>query len=324
MKGIYISSVALIFICMVLFPLISMDKTVLPSPPSDTSSTQSEDGNDETLRVYLTEEDKVTVMTVKDYVTGVVLAEMPAEYHEEALKAQAVVAYTYALYKKDIRKSEDYDVTDTSAKDQAFLSYDEAKEKFKASYEKYLDKVSAAVNAVEGEVILYGDKPILACCHSISGGKTESAETLWGGSYPYLQPVESAGDVLSPGYLSEAKISKEDFQNAFSEQKIEFKGEADEWITDINRSSSGYILSLKVCGTEIKGSTFRSCLKLRSTNFDLEIKDDSFIFSVRGYGHGVGMSQSGAQYMALQGSTYTDILMWYYTDCTVIKYTHAK
>lgn len=321
MKGIYITSVALIFTCMVLFPLLSMRKTVLPdtSPPGITQPDEVTDG--ETLRVLMTDEDKVVTMSVKDYVIGVVAAEMPAEYEPEALKAQAVVAYTYAMYKSAIRIDKDYDVTDSFESDQAFLSDTEAKERFGSSYNAYMDKISEAVNAVEGQVILYDGKPILAACHSISGGKTESAETLWGGSYPYLQPVESVGDVLCPEYLSELKISEQDMKSALSKLNITAENSAENWFGDITRSESGYILTVNICGTEVKGSQLRNSLGLRSTNFDVAFDDGNFTFSVRGYGHGIGMSQYGAQFMALQGSTYTDILMWYYTDCTIGTYS---
>ena len=141
MKGIYITSIIIIFIAMVLFPLIAMNDTVLPSPTPSSPVEPSNDGEkSETLRVLDVEADKVIEMTAKDYVIGVVSAEMAAEYEIEALKAQAVVAYTYALYKKNSRKGENYDVTDTSAKDQAFLSVDEAKQRFGDNYQKYTDK----------------------------------------------------------------------------------------------------------------------------------------------------------------------------------------
>lgn len=315
MKGIYTIAIIILFLAMVLLPLISMKQTVLPTLPPTESNSGSQ--SSEKLRVLDVKTDKISEMPIRDYVIGVVSAEMAAEYEIEALKAQAVVAYTYAMYKKEHRKGEEYDVTDTSAKDQAFLSVEEAKERFGENYQKYNDKISTAVDSVTGKKITYQGKVILACCHSISGGKTESAELLWGGSYPYLQPVESAGDLLNPKYLSEVTITKEDFKSAFKEQKIEFTDDTDEWITDINRSSSGYVLSLKLCGTELKGSSFRSALKLRSSNFDVEVTKDSFKFSVRGYGHGAGMSQYGAQYMAQQGSTYEEILKWYYTGCVV-------
>ena len=315
MKGIYTIAIIILFLAMVLLPLISMKQTVLPTLPPTESNSGSQ--SSEKLRVLDVKTDKISEMPIRDYVIGVVSAEMAAEYEIEALKAQAVVAYTYAMYKKEHRKGEEYDVTDTSAKDQAFLSVEEARERFGENYQKYNDKISAAVDSVTGKKITYQGKVILACCHSISGGKTESAELLWGGSYPYLQPVESAGDLLNPKYLSEVTITKEDFKSAFKEQKIEFTDDTDEWIADINRSSSGYVLSLKLCGTELKGSSFRSALKLRSSNFDVEVTEDSFKFSVRGYGHGAGMSQYGAQYMAQQGSTYEEILKWYYTGCVV-------
>ena len=98
---------------------------------------------------------------------------------------------------------------------------------------------------------------------------------------------------------------------------ITLDGECDKWLTDFKRSDSGYVLNLKANGTEIKGSELRTALGLRSTNFDMTITDNNFKFTVRGYGHGVGLSQYGAQFMALQGSSYTDILNWYYTDCTI-------
>ncbi len=317
MKGIYIPSVILIFICMVLFPLLSMNKTVLPPLPDSTSSVTDSKKEGETLRVLVTETDKVTEMTARDYVIGVVLAEMAAENEPEALKAQAVVAYTYALYKAELNKAEAYDLTDSSKSDQAFLSPEKAKERFGDNYSKYLEKITQAVSSVEGQIITYDGKPILASCHSISGGKTESAEVLWGGKYPYLKPVESAGDVLNPKYLSEVALSSDEMKAKLSNLNITAEGERDKWLTDIKRSDSGYVLTLKAIGTEIKGSDLRTALGLRSTNFDVEVTESGFKFTVRGYGHGVGLSQSGAQFMALQGSSYTDILNWYYTDCKI-------
>lgn len=323
MKGIHITSAAVIFVCMVLFPLLSMKTTKKPteSSPPLTSYNQIASDDKTVLRVYLTDEQKTVQMPINQYVMGVVAAEMPAEYHPEALKSQAVVARTYALYKQSIRKDEEYDVTDSHETDQAYLSETEAKERFGDSYNAYMDKISDAVNAISNDTVLYNGKPILASCHSISAGRTESAELLWGGSYPYLKPVESVGDVLSPDYLSEVTISTEDMKSALKKHDISVEGDAKSWITDIKRSESGYILTLNVGGNEIKGSTFRTALGLRSTNLDISFESDQFKLTVKGYGHGVGLSQYGAQFMALQGSGYKEILNWYYTDCTVEKYT---
>ena len=317
MKGIYLWSVIIIFICIVLFPLFSMDKTSAPDNgnlPSNPSTQQSA----ETFRMYLTKEDKIVNITARDYCIGVVSAEMAAEYELEALKAQSVVAYTYAKYKANLRKNEDYDITDTSKKDQAFLSVDEAKERFGDNYQKYTEKITLAVDSVLGQSVTYDGKPILAACHSISGGKTEAATDIWGGEYPYLIPVESVGDVLNPKYLTEVTVSSEDMRKALVKLDIAADKDASKWLGNIKRTNSGSVLKITVCNKEIKGSELRSALGLRSSNFDVTYSDDKFKFTVRGYGHGVGMSQYGAQFMALQGSSYKDILNWYYTDCEIV------
>lgn len=317
MKGIYPISFAVLFICTVLFPLFAMNDTSLKPPLAENTSEDQSTQNGETFRMYLTEEKKTVSITARDYCIGVVSAEMAAEYEPEALKAQAVVAYTYAKYKANLRKNEDYDITDTYLTDQAFLSVEEAKERFNDNYDEYTEKITAAVDAVLGQMITFDGKPILAVCHSISGGKTESATNIWGGEYPYLQPVESVGDVLSPNYLSEVTVSADDMAKALKALDISAEGEASKWLGEIKRSDSGTVLKIEICGTEIKGSELRSALSLRSANFDVEYSDGGFKFTVRGYGHGVGMSQYGAQFMALQGSSYKEILKWYYTGCEI-------
>ncbi len=319
MKGIYLASASIIFITSVLFPLFSMRDTQKSPPPSSQHSATDDSQNEPKLRVLFTEDNKVKTVSVTEYVTGVVLAEMPAEYEPEALKAQAVVAYTYALYKADLRKNEDYDVTDTHKSDQAFLTESQAKERFGDSYNKYLDKVSSAVNEVKGVKITYNGKPILASCHSISSGKTESAEVIWGGKYPYLKPVESVGDLLCPDYLSKASFSADEMKETLKTLDITADGEPSKWFGEVSRSDSGTVVNIKICKKDIKGSSLRSALGLRSSNFDVEYTDGKFVFTVRGYGHGVGMSQYGAQFMALQGSSYEQILNWYYTDCEIVK-----
>lgn len=315
MKGIYTAAAVIIFVCMVLFPLFSMKSTAFGGTSKDTGTYEASNGK--AFRIYMTDSKKISEITAEDYVTGVVLAEMPAEYEPEALKAQAVVAYTYALYKSDIRKNEAYDITDSHETDQAFLSKEEAEARFGENYGKYFEKVSSAVKEVLGQAVTYGGSPILAACHGVSGGRTESAELLWGGSYPYLCSVESVGDLLSPDYLSEAKFSAEELVGALSELGISFDGDEAEWFRNIERTDSGYVSSTDICGTTVDGSDLRKALGLKSTAFDCSYEDGKFVFTVRGYGHGVGMSQYGAQFMALQGSDYKEILNWYYKDCEI-------
>lgn len=316
MRGIYIGVIAMLFFGMVLFPLFSMKKTVLPTG-HQTPPAVSEPISGETFKVKLTEQDKITELSAKDYIYGVVCAEMPAEYSEEALKAQAVAAYTFALYRKQENKGKEYDITDSTTPDQAYMTDEEFKKREGNNYETYKAKIQSAVDAVFGQVITYEGKIVLSIFHDTSGGKTESAEVLWGGSYPYLQPVESVGDLLSAGYLSEKELSGEDFKTALKEYNITFSSDPEGWISDIKRSESGTVLTAKICGVSLKGSELRTALSLRSANFDVSYSEGAFHFSVRGHGHGVGMSQYGAQFMALQGSDYKEILKWYYKGCEI-------
>ena len=125
------------------------------------------------------------------------------------------------------------------------------------------------------------------------------------------------GDVLNPNYLTEVTVSADEMAKALKTLDISAEGDTSKWIGEVKRSDSGTVLTVKICGTDVKGSKLRSALSLRSANFDVEYSDKKFKFTVRGYGHGVGISQYGAQFMALQGSTYKEILKWYYTDCEV-------
>ena len=248
------------------------------------------------------------------YTIGVVSGEMSASYEVEALKAQAVAAYTFACYRRSLRAGEDYDVTDSYTTDQAFLSEEAQRKKWGDNYEANLKKIREAVESVAGQMLTYEGEPILAVVHSISGGNTESAENVWGKEYPCLKPVESAGDVLSPGYLSTVTVSAEDFKKAVEELEVKVSGEPDTWLGKSELSESGTVLSIKICGTKVKGTQLRSKLSLRSANFDIKFNDGNFEFSVRGYGHGVGMSQHGAKNMAEQGYNAYQILDYFYKN----------
>ncbi len=319
MKGIYISTIAIMFLCMALFPLLAMKQTVIPQADGNQSAQNGNvlpDINEDVFRVLRTDTNTIEKVSATEYICGVVAAEMPATYETEALKSQAVAAYTFACHRRAYRKDKDYDVTDTTS-DQAYISPEEQRKKWGDDYDKYSQKIRSAVESVKGQVLLYEGKTILAAYHSISGGKTESAENVWGEGYPYLQSVESVGDVLSPNYLSSASVTKEDFAKAVEPLGVKTKGDASKWITDIVTSESGTVLSLKICGTELTGKNLRKALGLKSANFDVNYSDGKFQFTVRGYGHGIGMSQYGAQFMALQGSSYVEILNWYYPDVSI-------
>ena len=265
-----------------------------------------------------TEDGKITEISIEDYIIGVVSAEMPALYEEEALKAQAVAAYTFASQRKNENASKEYDITNNHTVDQSFITEEEMKKKWGEAYETYYEKIKTAVKAVSGYMVCYDKKPIVAVYHAISSGKTEDSKDIWGDEFPYLKPVSSEGDKLNKDYLSEVSFTPEEIRNKLSNE-AEFTGDESGYFGEIKRTDSGVIKEISVCGKKLTGARIRTLLDLRSSNFSIEFKDGKYCFSVLGYGHGVGMSQSGANYMAKQGSNFKEILTHYYTGCEVLK-----
>ena len=275
------------------------------------------------FRVLDTATDKVEKIPEWDYIWGVVAAEMGYTYSTEALKAQTVAAYTLAVRARSIAISnkEKYDLTNDYSKHQAYMTAAAAKSKWGDSFAERQKKIEDAVNEVKGLVITYKDEPIFAAYHAISGGKTESAKTVWGGDYPYLQPVESVGDLMAEGYLTTVKYTPEVFAERAKALELSLKpADAAKFVSQPARSDSGTVTSYTLGGKKFTGAQMRTAFGLRSANFDLNFADGELVFTVRGYGHGVGMSQRGAEYMAQQGSTYKEILGWYYKGCEVEEY----
>ena len=312
MKNSYLIILAVIMASMLFLPLAA---TALPATQGNTTLTvapQTEDA------VRLKTEAGITEIETDEYLVGVVAAEMPAEYTEEALKAQAVAARTFLNYKKAQNAKEDYDITADESTDQDFLSEEQLKEKWGDNFGKNLEKIEAVVKATQDEMIFYENKPIMAVYHAVSSGKTETAANVWGEDYPYLTVTDSIGDLLCPDYLSTVKVSVEDFKKGMS-SLVELSGEAKGWLGKSESTESGTVSKITLGGKEFKGSDLREKFSLKSSSFDLTFDGTSFIFTVRGYGHGVGMSQYGANYMAQQGSDYKEILSWYYKDCEIKK-----
>ncbi len=269
----------------------------------------------ETVKVLRHQSGEVIEMSVEDYLFSVVSAEMPALYEIEALKAQTVAAYTYAMFKA-ATSDKAYDITDDSSIDQAFITREAARERWGSNADKYEEKIRSAIKSVLYQTVTYDGKIILAVYHAISGGKTENATEVWGGNYSYLVSVDSTGDKLSPDYLSSVSFTENELKEKLSEH-TSFEGKAANWIGEISRSEAGGVVSIILGTKSIKGGQVRKALSLRSSNFDISYKDGTFTFTVRGYGHGIGMSQYGAQYMALQGKNYKEILLHYYSGCAV-------
>lgn len=263
----------------------------------------------------------VSPVSEREYVIGVVAGEMSPDGEPEALKAQAVAAYTYAKYKQSLRREENrrYDVTDTAASDQCYRSQAEQVALWQDKYAENRALIEAAVDAVLGETLTYEGKPILAVYHSASSGKTENAADVWGREYPCLVSVESTSDLLSPEYLGSVTFSAADFAEHALDAGVTLVGDPAGWAGAAERSGTGSVKSILLGGTAVSGTAVRSAFGLNSCHFDLTYADGSFTFETRGKGHGVGMSQFGASHMASQGSTYREILAWYYPGAVLKK-----
>ncbi len=269
-------------------------------------------------------------MDMETYLAGVLRAEMPASFQLEALKAQAVAARTYMLYKRANGGSPNHPEADACGDInccQAFQTYEEAAPGWGQDAQTFEEKIRQAVAETDGECVLYQGQPVLAVFHSSSAGVTQDASAVWSGSMPYLQSVQTPeSSETVPNYHSTASFSAAELkgilQDALPEANL--TGRASNWFTNIQQQPSGIVTSLAVGGVTVSGARLRSILDLRSACFTISFDGDTVTFSVTGYGHGVGMSQYGANVLAAGGMNYRDILAWYYTGTTVEIYRSAQ
>ena len=284
--------------------------------PADTA-----EGTEETFRVQSVASGEVTELSERDFLIGTLAAEMYPTYHPEALKAQAVAAYTYYGYERTHARAagEEADFSDVPSTFPGLYTKEGMKARFGDKFDEYYEKLCAAVDAVTGQRILYEGEPIMAVYHALSAEKTETAGTIWGKDLPYLRAVDSPGDALSPSYESVVTVSVTDFAEKVKERGATLSGEAGEWIgEEVTRSPSGTVTAIKIGDTAFTGRQVREMFDLRSAVFTVVYRPESgFQFTVHGYGHGVGMSQYGADCLARQGKTYREILEYYYTGVTV-------
>ena len=252
---------------------------------------------------------EIIEMDLEEYLVGVVAAEMPASFNIEALKAQSVVARTYTLKLLE----SDREITD-DVKTQVYKSNNELQNMWGSNYTNYYQKIKNAVDQTNGLVIKYNGSLIDAVYHSTSNGYTEDAINVWGNNIPYLKTVTSPWDTSDTSYLRNTNIEFDVISNAL---KINF--DSSSTIDVISRDESNRILKVRFNDKEYSGVEIRNLLGLRSTDFDAEISLNGVNFTTRGYGHGVGMSQYGANEMAKAGYNYSQILKHYYTGITIVK-----
>lgn len=270
--------------------------------------------------VFLNEEKTVTIknnetkeeknLELEEYIIGVVAGEMPASFEIEALKAQAIAARSYAMNKINI-SNETYDLV-TDVTNQVYITTDEMKNKWQSEYDYYYEKIKNAVLETQGLVMKYNDEIISAYYFAMSNGSTEDVSLVFGESKDYLQSVDSSWDENVKNFTVETNITKEEFC-----KKLDISCD-DIIIKDIKRSETNRVNEITINNKKFKGTKVRSLLNLRSTDFDIEI-NESIKITTKGYGHGVGMSQYGANEMAKNGSTYEEILKHYYNNIEISK-----
>jgi stage II sporulation protein D len=250
--------------------------------------------------------DEIQKIPLEEYIVGVLAGEMPITFKEEALKAQAVAARTYVLKKMSYNIKNDYDVVDT-VMDQVYLDNDKLKDSWKDNYISNINYLRKVVLETNSEYMTYNDDIIEAFYFSTSSGKTENSEDVFINSVPYLRSVDSSWDNISPVYEETKYFTTYDF---FSKLNIKYSNNLN--IEYIDKTDTGRIKTIKINNVIKTGKEVTNSLNLRSTHFTIEKINDIIKIQTKGYGHGVGMSQYGAEAMARLGYTYQDILKHYY------------
>lgn len=269
----------------------------------------------------------VSEVSVRDYVIGAVCAEMPASFCEDALKAQAVAAHTYAERQKMLsEQSPDpelsgADFSNDTSKFQGFFTREQAQQYYGDSFEEDYARISACVDEVLPYILTYEGEPIISAFHSMSAGTTESAENVWGQAVDYLVPVSSEGDENAPKYQEETSFSADELSalliSAFGE--LSLPDDTGKWVKVTAVSEQGTVLTAQVGEKTVTGNDLRTALGLRSACFEVSAEGGSITFTTRGFGHCVGMSQYGANTMAQKGSSWQEILAHYYPNTVLLR-----
>lgn len=286
---------------------------------ADEAAPEAEADADAAVEVALETEGGVETLPLDDYLTGVVLSEMPASFSEAALEAQAVAARTFTLKQMEAGKHAEADLCADSQCCQAWTSRDALAEKLGGSFAMYWDKAAQAVAATDGLVLTYDGALIDAVYFSCSGGTTEDAVAVWGGDVPYLQSVESPGEEISGKFETTVTVSTAEFQRILqtANPAVWLSGAPSTWFGAATVTDGGGVDTLEIGGQRFRGTELRTLFGLNSAKFTVSASAEEIVFTVSGYGHRVGMSQYGAEAMARAGADFEEILLHYYTGVDI-------
>lgn len=281
-----------------------------------------------TLRVLDQSTGEVAELSLFEYTRCAIAAEMPAAYHLEALKAQGVAALTYALHQASLRRGLPESARDPALRGadlaadpgnrKGYMTEASAREFYGDQFDHSWSKITQAARIASRCVLLWEGEPIAAAYHAISAGETtERAENIWDGPLPYLVEADSSWDILAPGYKSTVSVSDGELKEILTAAGANLLPDAATWLEIEDRSPAGYVTAVRAGNLTLSGNRLRNLLGLRSAAFELERSHTGYTFYVRGYGHGAGMSQAGADYLARQGKGFEEILTHYYTGVTL-------
>ena len=266
------------------------------------------------VRVYRENKKIIERVPIEEYVVGVVSGEMPVTFESEALKAQAVASRSYVMHQMESARDKDYDVVD-SVTNQVYLDNEQLKNNWGNDYTEKINKVKKAVLETSGEYLEYDGEVVDAMFFSTSVGYTENSEDIFSSEVPYLRSVSSNWDSISPVFEDSKTFTLKEF---YSSLGLEYSEKLEIKVTET--TNTGRVKKIIINNKEFSGKEICSKLKLRSTYFEIKNNSDSIIIYTKGYGHGVGMSQYGAQGMALEGYSYEEILKHYYSGVTIKKF----
>lgn len=270
----------------------------------------------------------LTTFTMEEYMIGSVFAQMPASFEIEALKAQAVLAHTYALKRRSIEQTSPApelngaDLSTDFEKYQPFYTTEQIRQMYGDSFEESYEKVKKAVDEVLNDVLTYDGEPIVIAFHSISSGRTESAQSAWGIGVPYLISVDSSFDLENELCEAKKEITKDELYARLSQAftEADLTAEPEQWLKISQTSENGYVTEILLGrnGLCISGTQLAAALNLNSPSFTVTYENDIFAFTTKGGGHLVGMSQYGAEHLAQEGKSYDEILEYYFSGTQVI------
>jgi len=330
MKGIFFAIIAFIVTTLII-PLIIITTFDINIPLRDKQVKYQQETieSDMKIKVYNHITDEIMELYLEEYLENVVAAEMPGSFELEALKAQAVAARTYAIWKINRFSSTENPIHPGASlctdhqHCQEWLSSEELKSRHgKEWMNKYWPKIQEAVATTAGVIMTYNMQPIEPLYHSTSGGQTENSEDVYVSALPYLRSVSSPYEERSPVLVDSKTVTIKEFINAIKKKYADFIIREKNISTEmkiVERTTGGSIKLIKIGNKEMKGSEVRELFQLRSANFTFKVSGDKIQFTTRGYGHGVGMSQWGANGMAERGSSYEDILKHYYQGVVLSK-----